>query len=67
MREQLLVERAILRQKIGMCMMGFMRETDKEEARKLLIVIEDLCSKVERINCKLAQDELRTLLNNTDS
>lgn len=54
MRKKLLLERAALNREIRSNMVIFMKETNKEEALKILATIKELAIRVEEINCKLA-------------
>lgn len=59
MREELLIERSFLEAEMRMCIMYFMKETDKEEASKILVALRKRADRIEAINCELAGIELR--------
>lgn len=59
MQDELIIERMFLKREIGMLMVHFMKETDKEEAHKILVAINSRAKKVEEINCKLVHIEMQ--------
>lgn len=62
MQNELLMKRAFLKNEVCICMARFMKETDKEESRKILADIRTLAEKIEKINCELTGIELRKKL-----
>lgn len=59
MQDELIIERMFLKNEIGMLMLYFMKETNKEEARKILVAINTRAKKIEEINCKLVHIEMQ--------
>ena len=62
MQDELILRRMFLKNEMAMLMAYFMKETDKEEARKILVAMRDRAKKIEEINCELAGIELRKII-----